>query len=319
MSHPMRVLVLLCLMCGFAIAEPKAVALLPLDADQKLELYGQPVASELARTLKAAGIDVVVVGKKMATPDRAVLIVDGTITSKGDTITVSLRVRRRADGVVLDSDLVASGPMATLDKLATELAARLVPSVQGKLVEPKVDDPTKRPDPTNPTKPDPTKPDPTKPDPTKPDPQAPPAERKQMIVSVASSTGASATVEPLRAALASAVDRWIVSHDREPAHVDVRAMSPQQATKTVAHAQTELGIAFEVAGFEVTPALVPRARARIRVRVSGPLEIVFDRVVVTDTVVGDKGMKLDALAARTADEILQIMRPHMRRKITGWR
>src|SRR5215468_10544975 len=66
-----------------AVAEPApagdVVALLPLDADKSLEIYGQPVASELARALVAGNVYVVVVGPRMAVPDNARLIIDGTI------------------------------------------------------------------------------------------------------------------------------------------------------------------------------------------------------------------------------------------------
>src|SRR5262245_63460125 len=67
----------------------EAVALLPLDADRSLEIYGQPVASEIARALGAGNIAVVVVGPKMAVPDRARLIVDGRIgLGKANAVTI---------------------------------------------------------------------------------------------------------------------------------------------------------------------------------------------------------------------------------------
>src|SRR3954453_13253 len=86
-----------------ASAQPSndAVALLPLDADAKLELYSQSIASEVARALAAGQIDVVVVGPKMAVPEKARLIVDGTITGKADNITLTLRIRDAHAGTVL--------------------------------------------------------------------------------------------------------------------------------------------------------------------------------------------------------------------------
>src|SRR5688500_12048390 len=63
------------------------VALLPLDADAKLQIYGQPVASEIAQALIAGRIDVVVVLPKMAVPEHTKLIVDGKIAgAKGGAI-----------------------------------------------------------------------------------------------------------------------------------------------------------------------------------------------------------------------------------------
>src|SRR3954449_4958658 len=80
---------------GVAHAEPKSpIALLPLDADAKLEVYSQPVASELARSLTQGGFDVVVVGMKMTVPAEARLVVDGTIRmGKGDAVTLTARIR----------------------------------------------------------------------------------------------------------------------------------------------------------------------------------------------------------------------------------
>src|SRR5579863_5943901 len=83
---------------AIAVATPARadgqVALLPLDADQQLELYGQPVASEIARALAAGGVDVVVVGPKSSVPEHVSLIVDGKVSAaKGDAVALSIRVR----------------------------------------------------------------------------------------------------------------------------------------------------------------------------------------------------------------------------------
>src|SRR5260221_13795303 len=81
---------------GGAHADPAktSLALLPLDADAKLEVYSQPVASEIARSLTQGGFDVVVVGPKMGVPESARLVIDGTIRlGKGDAITLVVRIR----------------------------------------------------------------------------------------------------------------------------------------------------------------------------------------------------------------------------------
>src|SRR5512143_2429680 len=97
-----------------ARADGDAVALLPLDADKSLELYGQPVASEIARALVAEHVDVVVVGPKMVVPERVRLIVDGTITGGkgGDAIHLSVRIRERATAATL-AKLTADAPALT--------------------------------------------------------------------------------------------------------------------------------------------------------------------------------------------------------------
>ncbi|MCX5741206.1 MAG: hypothetical protein NT062_01765 [Proteobacteria bacterium] len=287
-----------------AAPDHRTVALLPLDADARLELYGQPVASEIARALVAGGIDVVVVGHKMAVPERAMLIVDGTIRAKGDAVVISLRVRNRLDGTVLATLASTAATLATLDQAASELSARLAPAVTQQLsTAPPPPSPSSSPSPSPPAL----------------GVTPPVAAKRPMIIAVGASTAADPGVAPLARALATAADAWIASHDREPRHVELAAMSPTSAVKTVAAARTELGITFEVARYAILTGEVPYARARVRVRVAAASGIVFDRVVVTDSVVGDKGISLDQLTARVADEILAILRPHMRRTIGGWR
>src|SRR4051794_39028416 len=119
------------------VAEPApgsyGVALLPLEADKGLEIYGQPVASEMARALAAGNVRVVVLGPRTAVPDHTGLIIDGTIAlGKGSAVLISLRIRR-ADGGVLPSrrSLAASAPgLAKIDSAAAELSAQLLPTVR---------------------------------------------------------------------------------------------------------------------------------------------------------------------------------------------
>src|SRR5438874_5521770 len=108
--------------------EADTVALLPLDADQRLEIYGQPVASELARALGAGGIEVVVVGRKMAVPERARLVIDGTIKAgKGDAVTLAVRVRDKSSGAVLDTQSVNAPELTAIDRAAEQLSALVLP------------------------------------------------------------------------------------------------------------------------------------------------------------------------------------------------
>ena len=280
---------------GRAEAGPRTtVALLPLDADRRLELYGQPVASEIARALVAGEIDVVVVGPKMAVPERAGLIVDGTITAKGDDVTLSVRVRRRIDGTVLDT-LTAGSPLAELDKAATDLSSRLLPSVRRQLAI--LDAPPAR-EPIVPSRP------------------IVAAKPRVLLVGAIASTGAT-RVEPLRAALAAATDTWVIAHGRTPKDLEGKQLARATAIETVAASDAELAIAFEVARYDVAHVDgVPIARARVRVRVASASQVLFDRVVQTDSIVGAKAATTDLLAAAVAREVLSILRPHLTK--IGW-
>src|SRR5262245_27430172 len=92
-----RLVVIACVVAVAAPVRADTVALLPLDGEARLEMYGQPVAAEIGRALKESGLDVVVVGAKMAVPESADLIVDGTIKAdkkrKGETVTLAMRIR----------------------------------------------------------------------------------------------------------------------------------------------------------------------------------------------------------------------------------
>src|SRR4051794_36918024 len=119
-----------------ALATPvraDSVALLPLDAEKRLEIYSQPVATELARAMRDAGLDVVVVGAKMAVPERALLIVDGNIKAKGEVVTLTIRIRDSRDGTTLDTLPPATSTLTNIDKAAADVSARVVPAVKQQL------------------------------------------------------------------------------------------------------------------------------------------------------------------------------------------
>ena len=278
----------------------EAVALLPLDAARRLEIYGQPVASELARTLVAGEIDVVVVGAKMAVPDRARLIVDGTITTgKADAVVLTLRIRNPVDGTVLTTMTATAASLASIDQAAAELAARVLPAVRERLV-------ALRPPPA---------PAPAELGPRAPANPPPPAPK---LVLVAISGGRPAS--PLAEALTAEVAGWVQAHRRELAAIEPVLLHAKVASATVRDRGAELAIAFEIGGFAVARHHgVPLGRARVRVRISDPSGVVFERVVVTDSVVGERALEPAGLAARTAREVLAILRPHLRRAVPSWR
>ena len=255
--------------------EKDAVALLPLDADQRLEIYGQPVASEIARELVAGGIDVVVVGPNMAVPERARLVIDGTISSgKGTAVMLAVRIRERATGATLDKLDSTAPALTSIDRAASDLAARVLPTVKARLA-------------ASPQPPKEPHPEPRHP------PVAAPAEKTlafQVLVEHPSDVGS---------VLPDALATWAARHH----------WRTDPAGK-----QGDARVTMTVLGYTVTPGAIPLGRARVRVRIGQD----FDRVVVTDTVVGDRNIAMRELAARTARAVLDIVEPHMRRKVPGW-
>lgn len=282
-----------------AEAPTSAVALLPLDADQRLAIYGQPVASEVARALAAGDIDVVVVGPRMAVPERARLILDGTIASpKGDAVVLTMRLRDPADGTVVATMSSTAPTLASIDTAAAELSARVLPAVRAKIAALRSSAQAAPPAPPGPT---------------------PPPRARPLLVTIDAVRSAS-SVAPLRAALSELVPGWAGDQQRAPVMLSPEALGRPHVGSTLAARGGDLAIAFELIGYEVSQAsAVPLARARVRVRIAGPRGIAFERVVVTDSIVGDRGMPPGPLATRTAREVLAILRPHLVRVVGAWR
>lgn len=291
-----RVALVLVFLATAARADDAKVALLPLDAGAKLEVYGQVVASELAQALIAGKIDVVVVLPKMAVPDEAKLIVDGKIAgAKNGAIELSIRVRKPNSPAIVRQLSSTASSLETLDKTTKDLAAQVLPVIRGELAALALA---------------------AQPEPVKPEvpvvPRRPPA--RPLLVGI----GAKPAAEPLRAALADAVPGWASAASRAPSVIEAGMLGAKTAAKTVAGSNADRGIAFEVLGYRQWGKEVPLAKARVRVRIADAGQVLFDRVVVTDTIVGDKAMPADQLAARVAREVLSILRPHVRKAVPAW-
>jgi hypothetical protein len=301
---------------GVAHAQPAprdAIALLPFDGrkpdgktpDTRLEIYGQPIAVEIARALGAADIEVVLVGAQNKVPDRVKLILGGTITGKGSSIVVTLSVRRNPTTLVFpdgkpSEDIEVIAPNLTaIDPAAKELSEKAVPAVRDKLA-------ALRGAPTTP----------------KPDNGITPVAPRKLpaiVVAIAADPGNAIQAEPLRAALGEQVPAWARRNRHEARPVDASTLAAKLAPKTVTSNGVERGMAFEVLAYSVDVAdRIPLARARVRVRIADTSSVIFDRVVTTDTVVGERDMPPAKLVARVASEVLAIVRPHVRRTVATW-
>ncbi len=297
-------------LCGVLLAAPparaetpptEAVALLPLDADARMAIYGQPIASEIARALESSGLEVVVVGPKMAMPERAKLIVDGKIAAtKAELVTLSLRVRNPLDGTTLATTQAQVQGLANIDKGAAELSSKLLPIVREKLdaLRPKVITPV---------------------DPKGPDVAVVQPDVLRPLLVAISTSSRSASQDALKDAFTAQLAPWAKRQRREPKPVEAKLLRKGTAVKTIKAQGTDLGLALEIKSFSITDDAIPFARARVHVVLADAAGVLFDRVVVTDSIVGDKGIKTDAMAARAAREVLDILRPHLKRLVTAWR
>ena len=295
-----RAIVLVLLFASTARADDSKVALLPLDAAAKLEVYGQVVASEIAQALIAGKIDVVVVLPKMAVPEQAKLIVDGKIAAgKGGAIELSIRVRDPKSGAVAQQFQATAASLETLDKTTKELAEKVLPVLRDKLDQlankPVVDAGKQPPRPIG--------------------PRTMPA--RPVLIGVGAKSMSPAT-QTFRTVLADAVPGWVSEAHRAASIVEANMLDAKTATKTVAGSNADRAIAFEVLSYKLWGDKVPMGTARVRVRIADAGQILFERIVVTDTIVGDKEMSAELFAARVAREVLSIMRPHVRGAVPAW-
>ena len=317
----MRWWVIAVVACELALAAPSraepaqgsnaTVALLPLDAEPALEIYGQPVASEVARALVAGGVDVVVVGPRMAVPERAVLIVDGTITPTGtpktkDAVQLAVRIRDRASGTVVDGVQASADSLATIDRAAADLSSRVVPAVKAQLAA--IERAKAQQTATEKSPPPPVK------QAAPPlDPIAPSARTGIALVGIAPAK--SAQLAPLHDALSASLDAWVKRAHHTLTAIDSSKIHPE----LVASSRADVGVVLDVLDYQTEDldagsAAQPSARARVRLWVVSAHKIIFDRVISTDTVIGAR----DQLVALVARDILWIAEPRLR-EVTAWK
>jgi hypothetical protein len=271
-----------------------AVALLPLDADAKMELYGQPVASEVARSLVKGGIEVVVVGPKMAVPAQARLVVDGTIKAdKGGSVTITVRIRDASDGSVYDTIPVTAASQTAIDHAAEELSAKVLPSVRGRLAalveaDRLAAEPKQKPV-------------------EKPVPQA----KQPSAMMLVRTSG----IETLAKPLAAALEPWAMRRHHATRTI-VEKVTP--AFVTAQHADFSIELEVKSVTIDRDDVGIPLATAKVHVRIVDAQAVVFDRTIVTDTIVGEKKLDDAKLLERVAREVLAITDPNVKRRISTW-
>jgi hypothetical protein len=318
----MRFLELAAIVAMLCIASParaqiekETIALLPLDADKRLEPFGQPLAGEIGRVLIADQLDVVVVTANNTVPSTAKLVVYGALIAKGDAIVVQINVRNPIDGKTTDTLEEVAPNLLAVEATSIKLSQRLLPVVRTRLAALRAVTPTKPPDKVVP-----------------PPPAA--TSGPVLLVGIAVPAGASQMIVPFRAALTDRIGGWVKASKRTPSAVDASVLGKQLATQTVASARAERGVSFEILDYDVQltgrlddrlmrlarpgGSTIPLARARVRVRIADARKVVFDRVIATDTIVGDRKISGEVLADRVAREILTILQPHMRRLEPTW-
>jgi hypothetical protein len=267
------------------------VALVPLAAEARFALYGQPVASEVARSLRAGSIDVVVVSAGAPVPARARLVIDGRISGEaGGAVSLEVRVRDPAKGVVVATLHARASALTAIDRAASDLAERLLPAVREQLAV--LDRAADRAAAAAASRP-PTPPA-TRPAPTTTRPARPPA-----VIEI----GGAAF--PAAMAMAKALAERL-------------ELEPMRGS-TSAPPSTGIALRIDVLGFDVQAMGVLVGRARVRIRATDARGVVFDRVVRTDSIVGRIGASRDELARSAAAQVIDIAAPRLRDGLRGRR
>lgn len=272
-----------------ARAEPTTVAFLPLDADRRLTLYSNAVATALAAEVRTAGFPVAVVSDVAAVPRGAWLVVDGRLVARGRGAAIELRVRDPEAGRDVIRLAEAAPTLADLDVATRTLAAALARTLAAERA-------ARTPPPTTPDAPPPAPPTPPPPDP-----------RPLATVTVRARTLRDRAGPPIdaaaltRRALGRLVDRlgYRLAGDGEGAALTITA--------------DILGLTADFQG------TVPIGRGRLRVTVADARGPLFDRVVRTDTVVGSRGDRIDTLVRLVAAQAVDVALPRVRERLAARR
>ena len=282
---------------GGARADSRKLALLPLDAPPKLAIYGQPVAAEIARSLTAAGLDVVVVGAQMAVPGEAVLVIEGSLSSARKKVKVELRLRTLDSRTPLATFASKEVPLDAIDRAAAEVAAALLPQLQSEL--------DKRASSHRPLAPPPPE--------TIPAPVPSPALEPALLAVAGGGAEASmreAFIEEVRAA-ASVLPGPAYETRKAP----LSDVSPASVMAMSAAASGALTLAFDVRELVVADRGVLVGGAKVRVLVARGGKLLIDRQLTTDTVVGARKGNLEGLLGLLAREVVTILRPRYLRTV----
>jgi hypothetical protein len=284
------------------------VALLPLATGKGFELYGQPVASEIARALRAGGIEVVVVSAGAPVPARAHLVIDGKIAAgERGAVALQVRVRDPQRGAVV-ATLDASAPeLGALDRAAADLAARLLPAVKDQLVARERTGETTTPLPVHPERgPEgaeskgPARPEPS---PVRPERGSEAAESKGPAAIAYGTSIAPEFPDTIAAELA----HRLVARSGHRA-IDAIPLDGKPLAG-------DFGLAIEVQSFAIEEhgVLTARASARIRV-IAADGRVVADHVARTDTLVGSRTDDRAAMVRHCAAQLADIIGP----RIAAW-
>jgi len=296
-------------------ARKVTIALLPFTAERRLAVFGQPVASEISRALREAGLDVSLVGDGAPVPARARLVVSGRIVKRGAGVVLEARIRDPERGVDVARPSGAAAAVADIDQAASALATALVPAIRGGLAAQDAAAARDRAALAPPPAPVPVATGVVQ-------PARPVAvdRRPVALVTVQAPTLADRDGAPMPVATLAA-----------PAVADLARRVGYRAVAVDAHAAVDPAVlASSRAALRITVELlslshetsrdIPLGRARARVTVTDASGApVYRRTVRTDTLVGSRGDRLDTLVRLAAAQVTDVIAPRLRERLAARR
>ncbi len=295
-------------------AEPRraTIALLPFAAEKRLALFGQPVASELTRALREAGLDVTLVSDGAPVPSRARLVVSGRIVKQGAGVVLESRIRDPERGRDVARPSSTAAAVEDIDQAAAALAAALLPAIRAGLAAQDLATARER----AALAPAPPRSPPVARHPIRPR-AAPPLDRRPLALVTVSATGlrdgAGAPV-PVATLAAPAVAELAARVGHRAIAV---AVDPTPAPALLAARGAALLINVELLGLAVETARdisLGRARARVTVTDAAGATI-YRRIVRTDTLVGSRGDRMDTLVRLAAAQVTDVIAPRLRERL----
>jgi hypothetical protein len=291
-----------------------AIALIPFSAEKRLKLYGKPVAAEVTRALREAGLDVSLVSDGDPVPPRARLVVDGRLVKRNAGVVIEARIRDPERGVDVARPSASAASLGDIDRAAATVAGELVPAIRAGLAAQDAEAARARaalvtavpaPSPGNPPDAAPR----------------PPADRRPLALVLVTSpvivdaNGQPVSVAPLVAPAALELGARLGHRAAVEGIVGDIIFAPSTVSARGAH----LVVGFELLDFvRGSQRDVPIARARARVTVfdAGGNRL-YRRIVRTDTLVGSRGDRVDTLVRFAAAQVIDVVAPRIRERLAA--
>lgn len=283
-----------------AAADGPTVAVLPWTAaDRDLEVYGEPLARSLVERLrKATHLALQTVTGKGKLPERIGLVIDGRIVGANDSIALEARIRDPELGRTLATEATRRVGLAQLDVATAELAQALAPALAAAVA--RKQDAARaieiaRPDAGGSVR---------------AGEHVEHGGRRRMVVMRVGGKIAGGVVpvtEPATQAAVELAERL----GFEPVPVADRGLlPPERARELTARHGASYALVLYVGDVSFTWRGVLIARGKLRVALIGTSgEVVFDRWVRTDTLVGSRGDRHPALVYFVAEQAGLIAQP----------